>query len=201
MRTLCGKSRAALESCAGRETCQAARANPYWAIAATLARETPMDRPPRSTLAPSLALLTTLGAAGCLPIPHTVTLAPAIDGRFVDEGGRPVAGARMALSTQSGDSTCARPASTTTTDAEGRFAFAAIRQRERWLLLIGDTFYPYRLCAGTSERFRLGDERLHGALSPAEASLECRLAVMSPLRTAPLECFNRPRAPAVDRPR
>jgi hypothetical protein len=150
-----------------------------------------MNGPTRSALAPSIALLALLGAAGCLPIPHTTTIAPAIDGRFVDEDGRPVPGARVALSTESSDSTCTSPASTTTTDAEGRFAFAATRQRERWLVLIGDTFYPFRVCAGTGDVFRPGSMWLHGVLSPSAVSLECRLAVMSPLPTAPLECFDR----------
>jgi hypothetical protein len=162
-----------------------------------------MTRPTRSALAPSIALAAaTLLAAGCLPIPHTATIAPAIDGRFLDEGGRPVAGARVALSTESSDSTCAAPVSTTTTDAEGRFSFGAIRKRERYVLLIGDLFYPYRVCAGTGDVFNPGFSRLRAVRSPGHESLDCVQSVMSPLQSAPLECVDRRRAPAAaDRPR
>jgi hypothetical protein len=136
-----------------------------------------------------------LGAAGCLPIPHTVTIAPAIDGRFLDAAGAPVAGVRVALSTESSDSTCASPASTATTDAEGRFRFDAIRHRERYILLIGDTFYPYTLCAGTDDVFRPGFTRLRGVGSSAHESLDCVQSVMAPLRSAPLECVDGSGAP------
>ena len=148
----------------------------------------------RSPLVPSLTLLARLGAAGCVPIPHTVTIAPAIDGRFMDDDRRPVAGARVALSTESSDSTCANPVSVTTTDAEGRFAFAAIRHRERYRMLIGDWYYYYRLCAGTVDVFRPGFIRVRDSWSPAAESLDCVQIVSAPLRNAPLSCAVRPRA-------
>ena len=47
-----------------------------------------MNKPPRFALALPTALVMMLGAAGCLPIPHTVTIAPAIDGRFMDDDRR-----------------------------------------------------------------------------------------------------------------
>ena len=153
-------------------------------------------------MASALAAATLL-ATGCLPIPHTVTRAPAIAGRYSDGDGRPVAGARLALSTAGNDSTCTRPTQSTTSDAEGRFNFSAERRRRRFLLLFPDQLLCYTLCGGTGTDFTPGHRSCHFLLSNSALTLDCGQTVMAPQRTAPLECFDRPRpSPAAEeRPR
>ncbi|HET7232333.1 MAG TPA: carboxypeptidase-like regulatory domain-containing protein [Longimicrobium sp.] len=146
----------------------------------------------------ALALALLSGAGGCLPIPHTKTIAPPIEGRFVDEHGDPITGARVALSTVWADSTCASPSSATTTDAGGRFSFERVRRRETWLPLMGDWFERFWVCAGTGERFGPGFGALLGVPSPRLASLTCKRPVTSPPAGTPLDCVIEPRrrAPA-----
>ncbi|HET7464354.1 MAG TPA: carboxypeptidase-like regulatory domain-containing protein [Longimicrobium sp.] len=147
-----------------------------------------------SRIAPAAAVLALLAAPGCLPIPWTMTLSPDIDGRFLDEAGQPVAGARVALSTASSDSTCANPALNATTDADGRFAFPARKQRQKFIILLPiDYFIAYRLCAGDGPPFRPGYVGSGGIGSVRPDSLVCRPTVMAPSSSAPLTCDSRRR--------
>lgn len=96
-----------------------------------------------------IAFAGALLCGACLPIAHTRTLSPAIEGTYRHEDGTPVAGAPLALSITFNDSTCASPSLRTTTDAAGRFTFAATRQRQRYVLLLPyDALYSYTICGG-----------------------------------------------------
>jgi hypothetical protein len=95
-----------------------------------------------------------LGLAGCLPIPYTVTLSPEIEGLYLRQDGAPVAGARVAVSIASGDSTCAKPRVSATTDASGRFTLPATRRHKAFVWLIPfEEMICYQLCAGKGETF------------------------------------------------
>lgn len=101
-------------------------------------------------LASAATMAAVLGAQGCLPIPYTKRVSPAIDGVYRRSDETPVAGARMVLSTEYNDSTCATPAQSTTTDSDGRFAFASTTRRQSYVLLLPyDALYCYRVCGDT----------------------------------------------------
>lgn len=102
-----------------------------------------------SRLTLTLALGCTLLCGACVPIAHTITVAPAVEGTFRNEDGTPVAGAPLALARVYADSTCASPSHRTTTDATGRFAFPRTRKRERFILLLPvDRLFQYTVCGG-----------------------------------------------------
>lgn len=86
--------------------------------------------------------------AGCVPIPATVALAPAVSGTLRHADGTPIAGQPLALATGYGDSTCARPALHTTSDSAGAFAFPAVRQRERFTVVLFERMFSYSICGG-----------------------------------------------------
>ena len=113
---------------------------------------------PRSRLArvaPILAWAMVLGAAGCIPVRHSVTLAPPIVGQLQRSDGTPVAGVQVAVSTSSRDSTCASAAAITTTDSTGTFELPAITRREYILLIPVDRVFPYALCVGRADSLRI----------------------------------------------
>jgi hypothetical protein len=130
-----------------------------------------------ATRRPCLPLVTACAGAllcgACLPIARTVTDSPAIAGTYRHEGGRPVAGAPLALSIAYGDSTCTRARFRTTTDSAGRFAFPAIRHRERIIILLPvDRLFGYTLCGGeTATTTIYAPSYMHSA--PDSSAVEC----------------------------
>jgi hypothetical protein len=124
-----------------------------------------------------------------------VTVAPAISGRLTDDAGVPVAGARVALSTGMGDQRCIDPIATTTTDAEGRYAFSRIRRIQWFMPLYGDWFHMYHVCGG-GKPLRSG---MMADAAPEMGAVECGDAAAK--GGAP-ECRQSPAPPAKnDRPR
>lgn len=122
-------------------------------LEADVIAESPDSRPVNNALRGRLTLVIACAAAllcgACLPIAHTRTVSPAIEGTYRNEDGTPVAGVPLALSITFNDSTCASPSLRTTTDAAGRFTFPATRQRERYVLLLPyDALYAYTICGG-----------------------------------------------------
>ena len=140
-----------------------------------------MTRPVRPALAVTAAAL---AVAGCLPIPRTVTLSPAIEGRYTTADGAPVAGAHVAVSAENGDFTCARADVRAVTDAQGRFAVPRTERRESFILIIPfDRLFEYQLCAGREPTF-LAPAYEGAALHrvPATESLVCVETTVSPGR-------------------
>lgn len=84
---------------------------------------------------------------GCVPIPNTKTVSPAVVGTVRRADGTPAAGVPLALSTDR-DSTCTRASLRTASDAEGRFEFAKTRRREKWLPVLFERLLCYNVCGG-----------------------------------------------------
>lgn len=151
----------------------------------------------RSSRVPLLiACIGALACGACLPIARTVALSPAIEGTYRHEDGTPVAGAPLALSTAYNDSICATPSLRTTTDAGGRFAFPATRERERFIVLLPfDRLLDYTICGGeptTSTLYRTS--YMHRV--PASAYVTCmRLSAPEPTTRRRTHCTSsrRPR--------
>jgi hypothetical protein len=151
-------------------------------------------RPSRRPLLTACACALLCGA--CLPIAHTVTLSPAIEGTYRHEDGTPMAGAPLALSTAYNDSTCANPSHRTTTDTAGRFAFPATRHRQRYILLLPyDALFGYTICGGEPPTTTLySTSYMHRV--PAYAYVTCtRLTVPEPTTRRRTHCTSsrRPR--------
>lgn len=128
------------------------------------------------TRCPLLAgLLVLAGAAACIPIPNTVTLSPAIEGRYERSDGQPVAGARVVLSTAGADSACANPAASAVTDNQGRFQLPATTRREPVVLLIPnlDRAFCYRICGGASEPLLRSGGRCAVRRVPPNQAVRC----------------------------
>ena len=71
-----------------------------------------------------------LCTAACpLPVAHTEVLAAPVVGTLRQDDGTAIAGARVAVSTELGDSACMQPAHETTTDSLGEFRLPAIEKR------------------------------------------------------------------------
>jgi len=135
-----------------------------------------MQRRARHSAAiPLLGLAVAFAAAACLPIPHTVTLSPGIDGHLTDAGGAPVAGARVVVSTALHDSTCTRPAVTATTAADGSFTLAAVKNREGFVLLLPmDRTFCYTVCtAAGNGALRGGYDACPLHRVPSRLTLDC----------------------------
>ncbi|HEX8320615.1 carboxypeptidase-like regulatory domain-containing protein [Longimicrobium sp.] len=129
----------------------------------------------RRAVLPFLIGFTVLaGAAACIPIPNTVTLSPAIEGRYIHDDRTPIPGARVLLSTADNDSTCARPAVSAVTDGEGRFQLAATTRREQVILVIPnfDRMFCYQICGGRSEPLHRAERRCE--MHSVDASQEVR---------------------------
>jgi hypothetical protein len=96
--------------------------------------------------------------AGCpVPIAHTEALSAPVEGVLVQADGTPASGAQVAVSTEVSDSSCTRPALTTTTDAMGAFRLPGIqkRHRVRWIIPNLDIRTPrYQLCASIADTLR-----------------------------------------------
>lgn len=128
---------------------------------------------PRHTSRFTLALGYALLCGACVPIAHTVTVAPAVEGTYRNEDGTPVAGAPLALTRVYADSTCASPSHRTTTDAAGRFAFPQTRKRERFVLLLPvDRLFQFTVCGvGNATGALYSTNYLHAV--PDATSVNC----------------------------
>jgi hypothetical protein len=139
-----------------------------------------------------IASAAALLCAACLPIAHTVTQAPAIAGTYQHEDGSPVAGASLALTVAYNDSTCARASLRTATDSAGRFAFPAIRHRERFIILLPiDRVFGYAVCGGEAPMTPLYDD-IYMHTAPDSAAVTCiQLAVPEPTNGRSTSCRGR----------
>jgi hypothetical protein len=102
----------------------------------------------------STAVLTSV--AGCLPIPRSESLAPPVLGVYRGSTGSPLPGARLALSTEVNDSSCSKPAQTTTTDSAGSFTLPRTTLRHSFIILLPiDPVAPnYYFCATVADTLR-----------------------------------------------
>lgn len=101
-------------------------------------------------------MFVSLCTTGCLyvPIPYTEGASPPLAGRYQASTGMPIAGARLAVSSHSNDSTCTRAAHRTITDSAGRFVFDRTTVRRGGVLLfppIEHFVNEYWLCAGVDD--------------------------------------------------
>jgi len=103
-------------------------------------------RSTRCLLATGAAAAFACGVGGCLPIPYTQRLAPQISGMLRNEGGAPIAGVRLAVSTHPADSSCDSAASYAITDSAGAFSFPELTQHHSWISLM-EGVSGYRVCA------------------------------------------------------
>lgn len=131
--------------------------------------------------------------AGCVPIPNTVALSPAVTGTLKRDDRTPVAGAPLTLSVEYADSTCASPALRTLTDSAGRFAFPAVTRRERFTAVLFERLLCYSVCGGAAAGPMYHACFLH-SVPPAD-TLSC---AVSAAETAANErrtwCMHRPRS-------
>ncbi|GLC24611.1 hypothetical protein rosag_11240 [Roseisolibacter agri] len=114
-----------------------------------------MKRRPAARPAALLALALTPCVTACpTPISRTEVRAVAVVGRFVREDGTPVPGTAVAVSTERGDSTCARGGARAVTDASGGFALSTLERRHyrvTWIVPGLDLARPgYVLCLAPS---------------------------------------------------
>lgn len=139
-------------------------------------------RPPLAPLAITCAAA--LLFAGCLPIPHTLTVSPAISGTLHRADGTPAAGVPVAVSPSFADSTCTRATQRTTTDAAGRFELARTRRREAWMALLMERLLCYSVCGGPSGGDPFYQSCSIRSVPPAE-SAACAESTSSPSGGAP----------------
>lgn len=134
-----------------------------------------MNRPDPRLHLPVLLAVAALVLGACLPVPHTVTRSPAVTGVYRHGDGTPVAGARMALSTEPNDRTCTEASLWTVTDAAGQFEFPPARQRLPFVVLLPfDAYYCYNVCGGGAPSDPL-HHRCFGRYLPKSDSIACRL--------------------------
>ena len=100
---------------------------------------------------PLLALAAVLSVEGCIPVPRTITISPPIVGHLERPNGTPIAGARVVVSNEIEDPTCARPAASTITDAQGRFELPATTYRQPYIPVLGHLVYTFRVCIGDAD--------------------------------------------------
>lgn len=104
-----------------------------------------------------VACVLALGAAGCVPIPHTVTYtSPVVTGRLSRADGTPMRHARVAVSTARGDSDCTTHAAETMANLDGTFYLAetASQVREKWVCLSDCAAPSYRFCVYEADSLR-----------------------------------------------
>lgn len=130
--------------------------------------------------------------AGCVPIPRTATLSPPVVGTLQRDDRVPLAGERLVLSVAHNDSTCTRPSQSATVDSAGRFAFAAVRQRESFTPVLFDRVLCYSICGGQSADPVYSTCFMHSA--PAADTLACVApAVRGADADGRIHCLHRPR--------
>jgi hypothetical protein len=133
------------------------------------------------------ALGLTLLLGGCLPIRWSEPLSPAVVGVYRDRAGRPVAGVEVAVATQYGGQSCARPAVEATTDSAGGFQLPATDRPHRYLALwsVDQELRPYSFCAGASDALRLvfrGERAWRGEQVDSIVCVQTGSAAGSPAR-------------------
>lgn len=97
----------------------------------------------------ALVLACTAWAAdGCLPIPNTEQVTPALSGIIRSTGGAPISGVLLAVSAENQDDRCLKPVARATSDSSGHFDLPEVRRHHSWFLLVPfDIMYSYHLCA------------------------------------------------------
>lgn len=142
----------------------------------------------------TIAIAVLACAAGCIPGAVRATLSPHMVGVYTREDGNSVPGTRMLLSTASGDSTCTRPTSLATTDAAGRFEFAATTRREPLILMPLDRMRCFYVCGDSGGTPLAAYEECVGAETPPSVLIQC-------VATHQILDRNRPRIACRARPR
>lgn len=102
-----------------------------------------------------LASFGALSVSGCwLPVSFTERASPVVIGTYSQRDGTPAAGARVAVTSHSGDATCSRASERGTTDSAGVFRLRATTARRRglWIVPAIERFgNAYWLCAGATD--------------------------------------------------
>ncbi len=113
-----------------------------------------------------LVLLLSLAGAGCAPIPHVVTLAPAISGTLTRDG-QPVPDAEIRLARGPDLQPCSITVATARTDTMGQFQLEPLTQlRLIYAPLVAPlSIAEFKLCATTPDDTLLyrGTVMLYGA--------------------------------------
>lgn len=135
---------------------------------------------PRQTL--PLAGLALCALTGCLPIPHTEQMSPAVDG-MLTRSGIPQVGTQLRLSVRlTPNHVCPDPDLETTTDAAGHFHFRPVRQFFLYAELLGDPIWSYKLCVLEEGQWRElhRDSGIPRPPSVEVDTLSCDLATFRP---------------------
>lgn len=118
----------------------------------------------------SIVLLSVV-AAGCVPLPHSLYLAPAIEG-IVTSNGAPVQNAEISVSTRDGDDR-----QKSATDRDGRFIVKPIRKTK---LLFpfppGDQLISYSITINIAEKHYAGLNEFFVGCGPKKISVTCELS-------------------------
>lgn len=135
----------------------------------------------------------------CVPIPRTITLAPAISGTVELPNGAPLVGEPLRLSLGRADSTCTKPVAHTRTDSLGAFRFAAVRQRESYTMVLFDRGFCYQVCGARRDSGAAFQScYLHAV--PDSVFVSCAVSLGQPPDDAPFRCAERRKRPRVERP-
>jgi hypothetical protein len=131
---------------------------------------------PHPSVAVVLAL--TVATLACpIPGPYTDVLSPPVAGSLRGSDDTPIAGARVAISLEDLDSTCAHPSQDAVTDAGGAFRFPANAKtynQVRWVVPLMDRPYPsYRVCVSAGQRLQSAYRTFFVPGSTAKDSLTC----------------------------
>ena len=139
-----------------------------------------------------IALASVFHLGGCLPIPRSIPRSPPVQGQYERADGAPVVGAPVVISTIPDDSTCARPAARTMTDAAGKFKLPATTSRQSFVLLLPyDAIYVFRVCIGSADDLvTVYQGQAHGGYpDPATLVLICvKEGVAEPQHAADVSC-------------
>ena len=103
----------------------------------------------RPDLRPIAAALVALVTVACIPARITYLDSPTLDGTFRAASGAPIAGARVAVSSEYDDTNCRKAKAEVLTDDAGRFRLPETKHVERWLILLPiDRIASYMVCIG-----------------------------------------------------
>lgn len=117
----------------------------------------------------SVVLLSSM-ATGCVPLPHSSYLAPAVRG-VVTSYGVPVRNVEVSVSTFGGDEI-----RKSVTDSDGRFATAPIKRAELFVLLAGDPLIRYSITISTAEKRYEGLNEGYVGYGPEKIYVACELS-------------------------
>ena len=123
-------------------------------------------------------------ATGCMPWPHSLYVAPAVEG-VVTHNGVPVQNAEISVSTGNRDEM-----QKSVTDRDGRFITKPIKILELFVFFPSDPLINYSVTIGTAEKHYEGLHEFNVGYGPEKISVVCELSKPVQFQNEEQYCVN-----------